>query len=77
MNSGKTRQNPTKRRSLRSVNEHFEEDSNAVLSSAIVLQQPVTVEMGFQLFRADTKPVPNDQHATGIAASPARNAVSG
>jgi hypothetical protein len=41
MSAGKTRQNPTKKRSLCVINEHFEEDLNAVLSSAIAFQQPV------------------------------------
>ena len=36
----KTRQYPTKKRSLCVINEHFEEDLNAVLSSAVVFQQP-------------------------------------
>jgi hypothetical protein len=40
MSAGKTRQSPTKKRSLCVINEHFEEDFNAVLSSAIVFQQP-------------------------------------
>jgi hypothetical protein len=40
MSVGKTRQNPTKKRSLCVINEHFEEDFNAVLPSAIVFQQP-------------------------------------
>jgi hypothetical protein len=35
MSAGKTRQNPTKKRSLCVINEHFEEDFNAALSSAI------------------------------------------
>jgi hypothetical protein len=30
MSAGKTRQNPTKKRSLCALNEHFEEDFNAV-----------------------------------------------
>jgi hypothetical protein len=38
MSAGKTRQNSTKKRSLCAINEHFEEDFNAVLLSAIVLQ---------------------------------------
>jgi hypothetical protein len=42
MSAGKTRQNPTKKRSLCTINEHFEEDFNAVLPSAIVFQQPVS-----------------------------------
>ena len=41
MSAGKTKQNPTKKRSLCVIIEHFEEDFNAVLSSAIVFQQPV------------------------------------
>jgi hypothetical protein len=40
ISAGKTRQNPTKKRSLCVINEHFEEDFNAVLSSAIVFQLP-------------------------------------
>jgi hypothetical protein len=40
MSAGKTRQNPARKRSLYIINEHFEEDFNAVLSSAIVFQQP-------------------------------------
>jgi hypothetical protein len=40
MSVGKTWQNPTKKRSLCVINEHFEEDFNAVLPSAIVFQQP-------------------------------------
>jgi hypothetical protein len=43
MSAGKTRQNLTKKRSLSVINDHFEEDSNAVLSSAIVLQKPATI----------------------------------
>ena len=39
----KTRQDPTKKRSLCVINEHFEKDLNAVLSSAVVFQQPVKV----------------------------------
>ncbi len=46
MSAGKTRRNPTKKRSLHVVNEHFEEDSNAVLSSAIVFQQPANAKAG-------------------------------
>jgi hypothetical protein len=41
MSAGKTRQNPTKKRSLYGINEHFEEGFNTVLPSAIVFQQPV------------------------------------
>jgi hypothetical protein len=41
MSAGKTRQNPTKKCRLYGINEHFEEDFNAVLPSAIVFQQPV------------------------------------
>jgi len=37
----KTRQNPTKKRSLCVINEHVEEDLNALLSSAVVFQPPV------------------------------------
>jgi len=40
VSAGKTRQNPTKKRSLWLINEYFEEDFNAVLPSAIVFQQP-------------------------------------
>jgi hypothetical protein len=40
MSAGKTRQNPTIKRRLCDINEHFEEDFNAVLSSAVVFQQP-------------------------------------
>jgi hypothetical protein len=36
MSAGKTRQNLTKKRRLYALNEHFEEDFNAVLPSAIV-----------------------------------------
>jgi hypothetical protein len=43
MRAGKTRQNPTKKRSLCVTNEYFEEDFNAVLSSAIVFQQLVKI----------------------------------
>jgi hypothetical protein len=38
--AGKTRQDPTKKPSFFVINEHFKEDSNAVLSSAIVIQHP-------------------------------------
>jgi hypothetical protein len=41
MSTGKTRQNPTKKPSLYEINEHFEEDFNAVWPSAIVYQRPV------------------------------------
>jgi len=41
MSAGKTRQNPTKKRSLCFINEHFEVGFNAVLSYAIVFQPPV------------------------------------
>jgi hypothetical protein len=41
MSAGKTRQNPTKKRSLCAINEHFEEDFNAVFPSVIGFQQPV------------------------------------
>jgi hypothetical protein len=52
MSAGKARQNPirrrqgamagqAKKRSLCAINEHFEEDFNTVLPSAIVFQQPV------------------------------------
>jgi hypothetical protein len=44
MSAGKTRQNPTKKRSL-CVNKHFEKDFNAVLSSAIVFQQPIKYKL--------------------------------
>jgi hypothetical protein len=47
MSAGKTRQNPTKTRRLCVINEHFEEDFNAVLSSATVFQQPVKGEYSF------------------------------
>jgi hypothetical protein len=40
MSAGKTRQNPTKMRSLCAINAHFEENFNAVLPSAIVFQRP-------------------------------------
>jgi hypothetical protein len=40
MRAGKTRHNPTIKRSLFVINEHFEKDFNAVLSSAIVFQHP-------------------------------------
>jgi hypothetical protein len=43
MSAGRTRQKPTKKRSLCVINEHFEEDFNAVLSGAIVFQQPANV----------------------------------
>jgi hypothetical protein len=46
MSAGKTKQNPTKKRSLCVINEYFEEDFNAVLSSAIVFQQPVKDVIG-------------------------------
>jgi hypothetical protein len=46
MSAGKTRQNPTKKRSLCDINEHFEKDFNAVLPSAIVFQHPAKVETG-------------------------------
>jgi len=45
MSVGKTGQNPTKKRSLCAINEHFEEDFNTVLPSAIVFQQPAKVAM--------------------------------
>jgi hypothetical protein len=41
MSAGKTRQNPTKKRSLCVINKLFDEDFNTALSSAIVFQQPV------------------------------------
>ncbi len=41
MSAGQTRQNPTKKRSLLVINEHFEQDFNAVWPSIIVFQQPV------------------------------------
>ena len=44
MSAGKTRQKSTKKRSLLTVNEHFEENFNAVLSSGIVFQQSVMTE---------------------------------
>jgi hypothetical protein len=43
MSADKTRQNPSKTRSLCVINEHFEEDFNAVSSSAIVFQEPAKV----------------------------------
>jgi hypothetical protein len=46
MSVGKTRQNPTKKRSLFAINEHFEEDFNTVLPSAIVFQQPANADLG-------------------------------
>jgi hypothetical protein len=45
MRAGQTRQNPTKKRSLCGINEHFEEDFNAVWPSAIVFQQPVKAKL--------------------------------
>jgi hypothetical protein len=41
--AGKIRQNLTEMRSLCVINEYFEEDFNAVLSSAIVFQLPVRI----------------------------------
>ncbi len=36
---GQTRRNPTKKHSLRAVNEHFEENFNAPWPSAVVIQR--------------------------------------
>ena len=48
MSAGKTRQDLVKKRSLFVINEHFEPNFNAVLSSTIVFQQHAK---GFQPFR--------------------------
>jgi len=41
LNAGKTRHNPTIKRRLSVINEHFEEDFDAALPSAAVFQHPL------------------------------------
>jgi hypothetical protein len=46
MSAGQKRQDPTKKRRLWAINEHFEADFNAVRPSAIVFQQPAKAWKG-------------------------------
>jgi len=69
MRAGKTRRNPTKKSNLLVVNEHFEEDFNAVLPGAVVFQQAANAG----LWRSENRYLAEKQHGKGFGAL--RNAL--